>query len=404
MKTQYNWKMKPNGTRGAISVARGAISLAGLLLIAAALLLALTAPAGQAGVGGKRGVDTMTVNLYVGGGTGRVLALDPTDTNYVVNLVQTVTGIFYEIAASQPEVRLQGVADRIAARMPDIVAVQEASLIRLQSPGDLLVGGATPATNAVFDYLEILVNALQARGAHYAVVSSADELDVELPMFNLQTGTVDDARLTDREAILVRADLPPSQLRVSRPQNGNFVNAIPIPAMGLSVTRGWCSVDAFIRGQNLRFVCAHLEEETAPQIQMLQAQELLSGPANVNLPVILAGDFNADPLHRNGTQTYDLLSAAGFNDAWAAVHPTDLAGGLTWGHNEFLADPGTAFVWRLDLMLFRGAGFVPAYADVLDLGLNRTQPPLWGSDHAGVASGFLIQRAPFAKAAAKSSR
>jgi len=34
-------------------------------------------------------------------------------------------------------------------------------------------------------------------------------LDVELPMLNLQTQTIDDARLTDRDAILIRTDLPP---------------------------------------------------------------------------------------------------------------------------------------------------------------------------------------------------
>jgi len=404
MKTQDNCKMKQNARRTVNPIAPGAKSLARLLLIAAALAWAGTAPAGQTGIGGKRGVDTMTINLYVGGGTERVLALDPTDPNYVSNLVYTVTGIYYEIGASQPAVRLQGVADRIAATMPDIVAVQEASLIRLQSPGDLVVGGTTPATNVVFDYLAILMNALQARGAHYAVASTADEMDIELPMFNLQTGTMDDARLTDREAILVRADLPPGQLRITNPQSGNFASAIPLPALGLSVRRGWCSVDAFIRGQDLRFICTHLEEETAPQIQLLQAQELLNGPANVKLPVVLGGDFNADPLQRNGTQTCDALFAAGFKDAWAITHPADPAGGLTWGHDEFLADPAAAFVWRIDLVLFRGEGFAPTYADVVDSGLNRTQPPLWGSDHAAVTAGFLIQRAPFVKAAARSSK
>lgn len=373
-----------------------------LALIAISLALAASAPGGEAGVGGKRNFETMTVNLYVGGGTGRVLALDPTDPAYVSNLVFTVTGVFYEIVASQPVARLQGVADQIAARLPDVVAVQEASLIRNQSPGDLVVGGTTPATNVVFDYLEILVSALNARGAHYVVASSAEELDVELPMFNLQTGTIDDARLTDRDAILVRTDLPPGQLRLSHPQHGNFAHVIQIPAIGLTVQRGWCSVDAFVRGQTFRYICTHLEEETFPQLQLVQALDLLSGPANVSLPVILAGDFNADSLDRTGTQTYDVLVAAGFKDAWAVTHPNDLGGGLTWGHDEFLADPATAFVWQLDHVFCRGDGFVPSHADVLDLELDRPQPPLWASDHAAVSAGLLIERAPFAKVAANS--
>jgi len=159
-----------------------------LILVAALLSPTLRLWSGAVDVGGKRHVDTMTVNLYLGAGTGPLLALNPSDPNYLANLVATVTGIYQEVVASQPAVRLQGVADEIASRRPEIVAVQEASLIRIQSPGDLVVGGTQPATQVQFDYLQILVDALVARGAPYAVVSAADELEVELPMLNLQSG------------------------------------------------------------------------------------------------------------------------------------------------------------------------------------------------------------------------
>jgi endonuclease/exonuclease/phosphatase family metal-dependent hydrolase len=362
---------------------------AGLLLTVMLASSVAAAPGAPLGVGGKRGVDTMNVNLYVGGGIGRIIALDPTDPAYVSNLVYTVTGVFYEIVASEPGTRLQGVADRIAARMPDLVAVQEASLIRNQSPGDLVVGGSTPATNVVYDYIAILVEALKARGAHYAVASSTEEVDVELPMFNMQTYTVDDVRLTDRDAILVRTDLPPGQLRVSNPQGGHFTYMIELPTV--SVPRGWCSVDVFMRGEKFRYVCAHLEEETVPQIQMLQAIELIDGLANIGLPVILSGDFNADPLHRNGVETYDAFVAAGFDDAWAELHKADPAGGLTWGHDEFLADPSVPMIWRLDVVWFRGFGLAPTESKVIDIALDRVQPPLWASDHAAVTADFRVQ-------------
>src|ERR1051326_8054872 len=157
------------------------------------------------GLGGD--FDTMTVNLYLGSGTERVLALNPSDPGFITNLVATVTGVYYEILASQPQIRLGGVAKTVAARHPEILAVQEASLLRNQSPGGLILGGDNPATNVVFDYLQMLVDDLAARGLHYAVASSIDEFDVELPSLNLQTGTIDDLRLTDRDAILVRTDL-----------------------------------------------------------------------------------------------------------------------------------------------------------------------------------------------------
>jgi endonuclease/exonuclease/phosphatase family metal-dependent hydrolase len=363
--------------------------------IATAIMLAMvlgasttTTPAGPLSVSGKRGVGTMNANLFVGGGIDRVIALDPTDPEYLSKLVSTVTGVYYQIVASQPDIRLQGVADRIAARMPDLVAVQEASLIRNQSPGDLVVGGTTPATNVVYDYLAILVDALKARGAHYAVASSTEEVDVEMPMFNVLTGEIDDARLTDRDAILVRTDLPPGQLRVSNPQGGQFTYMIELPTV--KVPRGWCSVDVFVRGAIFRYVCAHLEIETVPQIQMLQAVELMDLLANVNLPVILSGDFNSDPLYRTGTQTYDVFGAAGFADAWGTLNAANPAGGLTWGHDEFMADPTVPFIWRLDLVLYRGNGLVPTQSEVLDLTLDREQPPLWASDHATVTADFAF--------------
>jgi endonuclease/exonuclease/phosphatase family metal-dependent hydrolase len=361
------------------------------LLAAALLVTALPAVAGPVCVGGKRGLDTMTVNLYIGGGIERVVALDPTDPDYLTKLVSTVTGVYYEVVASQPDVRLGGVADAIAARMPDIVAVEEGTLVCIQSPGDLIVGGTTPATNVVFDYVQILEDALAARGAHYAVVSTSDEWDVEMPMFNLETGGIDDVRQTDREAILVRTDLPRGQLRVWNPQDGHFTNVIVYPAIGLKVTRGWCSTDVSVRGQTFRYICAHLEEETAPQIQLLQAKELLCGPAKTFLPVLLCGDFNADPLHRDGSTVYDKFTGAGFRDAWADTHRRNLAGGLTWGHDELLADPTVPFNRRIDLVFYRGCGLMPVQSDVLDLWLGREEPPLWASDHAAVSAAFRLQ-------------
>jgi Endonuclease/Exonuclease/phosphatase family len=383
--------VKLSTLRNLPEAAKGAVGLIAALLLAATLS-STAAPADKSG--GQRSFSTMTINLYNGGGTSRVLALDPADPNYLSNVVFTVTGIYYEIVASQPAARLQRTADEIATRLPDIVSVVEGTLIRTQSPGDLMLGGLVPATHVVFDYVQILTNALAARGVHYALASIAYEIDVEMPMFNLQTGLMDDVRWTDREVILVRTDLPRGQLRVSHPRNGNFTNVIQIPSLGLSVARGWCSVDVFSRGQVFRYVCAHLEEETVPQLQALQARELLASLAHTALPVVLAGDFNSDGLHRDGTSAYDLFPAAGFHDTWAELNPANPAGGLTWGHDEFLADPTKLFDRRIDFVFFRGARFVPAVAHVIDLNLSRPEAPLWASDHGVLSVVLQIKGGP----------
>jgi len=383
------WLWSLRGRSGAL------VPAACLLLLITLLASVLPAQAGDRYAVGPHTLKTMTVNLYIGTGTESITALDPTDPNYLMNLVTAVTGTYYELLASQPPVRLQAVADQIAARKPDIVAVEEATLLRLQSPGDLVAGGTTPATDVVLDYLQILVDSLNARGAHYAVVSVGYEWDIEMPMFNLETGGIDDVRQTDREAILVRTDLPSGQLTTWNPQHGNFANLLEIPGLGISLTRGWCSVDVSTRGDTLRYICAHLEEETAPWIQVLQAKELIAGPAKTWLPVVLVGDFNSDPLHRDrpwiDPTAYPRILMAGFLDTWAVLHPFRPAGGLTWGHDEFLADPTLPFDRRIDFVFFRGPGILPLKAEPIDLVLGRTEPPLWASDHAALAAELLIR-------------
>ena len=383
---------KHEATEGASSP-RVTIKPRGVVWFALGLVVVLSVGSLSAADGSKRGLETMTFNLYFGGGTEKILALDPTRPDYPSNLVFAVTQVYYEILGSQPALRMQAVADQIAEKQPHIVAVEEAALLRLQSPGDILTGGNTPATNVVADYLELLISALEARGAHYAIVASSSEFDVEMPMLNLQTGSIDDARLTDREAILVRTDLPRGHLRVSHPMSGHFTNVVQIPSLGLAIDRGWCSVDVVLRGQVFRYVCAHLEEETYPELQVLQAAELLNGPAKVSRPVILAGDFNADPLGRDGSVAYPSFVNAGFSDTWAGVRPAEFASGLTWGHDEFLADPSVRFNRRIDFVFVRGGRFVPTHAEVLDISLDRTERPLWASDHAGLAAGFQFGKA-----------
>src|SRR5439155_1730547 len=94
------------------------------------------------------------------------------------------------------------------------------------------------------------------------------------------------------DAILVRTDLPRGQLRGGNAQHGNFKNVVQIPSIGRSVLRGGCSVDVFVRGEQFRYICTHLEEETVPQIQLRQAQEVLSGPPRTQ-PTLWAYDHAA---------------------------------------------------------------------------------------------------------------
>jgi len=355
-------------------------------LTAAVAIGATSASARPPDLSGKRSFTCFQANAYIGGEIANVLTLDPSDPDFLAKLVQTVTETYLQIIVSDPPARMAVLARQIALAQPELVALEEVTRIEKapatpQGPGEFTVQ---------YDFLDLLLNTLADLEMPYQVAVVTPEMDVTLPFIDIDSLQPAYARAIDREVILVRSDLPPGTLHLTNPQTGHFATRIQFPELGVSVDRGWCSVDVFSRGELFRFICTHLETEAAIPIQFAQAQELLAGPANVNLPVVIAGDLNADPFHRNGSPTYDLFPQAGFQDAWPGAHPDDPEGGLTWGHDPDLADPDIPFVRRIDLVLYRAPGFVPTQIDVFDIALDRTEPPLWFSDHAAVGASFTL--------------
>jgi len=331
----------------------------------------------------KSGIKAFTANLYVGSDLMGAMTVKPSDLQ---GGIDTVTGIYANIVQSDPPARMAGIASKIAAEQPDLVGLVEVytlykAPLTKDGPGEF---------KTVFDFLDLLQQTLAAQGTYYRVASVSTEADITLPMNDLATGGLAMARLVDHEVILVKAGLPPVSLKTGNSQSGHFNSFISLPSIPLNVYRGWCSVDVLSRGEKFRFICSHLETEAIPALQFAQAQELLAGPANTKLPVILVGDFNTDPLSRDWTFTYPLFGEAGFKDSWLELNSKNPEGGLTWGHDELLADPSHAFETRIDLILYRGGHFVPARASVLDATLNSTNPPFWGSDHAALSVDFRV--------------
>jgi|SRR5216684_8942764 len=115
-------------------------------------------------------------------------------------------------------------------------------------------------------------------------------------------------------------------------------------------------------------------------IQVAQANELLQGPGNTDLPLVFVGDLNSNA-DGSSTPTYGNLIAAGFADVW------NIAGsgsGFTCCQADDLLNPISSLSSRIDLVLFRGD------FDVIDVDIvgedpdDRTPSGLWPSDHAGV--------------------
>jgi endonuclease/exonuclease/phosphatase family metal-dependent hydrolase len=168
-------------------------------------------------------------------------------------------------------------------------------------------------------------------------------------------------------------------------QKGNFVAALVLPIAGANVTfpSGWIAIDAKLRGKTYRFVTTHLETFSA--VQAAQTSELLSGPLNTDLPVVLAGDLNSDahaPSFANGP-AYGMLVSAGFLDVWNMLHPNDP--GLTWP--LFGEDPPlgpASLIERIDLVLAKGSG-------IQATGILRTGTTApFASDHVGLVADFTL--------------
>jgi endonuclease/exonuclease/phosphatase family metal-dependent hydrolase len=334
--------------------------------LAALLVLALW-PAAAAGHG--RQVTAMTRNLFIGTDLGPVFSAQT-----LPQLLTATTTAFLEVQATRFPERAEAIADEIAETRPDVIGLQEAVIVRTDTPAD---GPATPAEVVVHDYLAALQAALAARGLRYAAVATVVNGDHELP-----TALGFDVRATDRDVLLVRTDRRP-RLKVANGAGANFAARLVIPTLlgPFQLPRGWTSVDLKLRGERFRVVNTHLEAAGGP-VQVAQGQELLAGPAATALPTILLGDFNSRA-DGTGTPTYGQLVAAGFEDAWGAAQPGDP--GLTCCWETHLLSPLPPFDERIDLVLARG-GFDVLGAEIVgeDPVADRTVSGLFHSDHAGV--------------------
>lgn len=315
-------------------------------------------------------VIVMTQNLYLGTDIDIVLSA-PSPNELSARVAQAWSSI---LATRFPE-RAGALAERIAAVRPHLVGLQEVALFRIQSPGDFGAGNPTPAREVAFDYLSLLLSELKARGLAYRTVATCTGVDAELP-----SATGDDIRMTDRNAILARADV-----EISNAQARNFSVNLTVHVGGpkglpLTILRGWASADATVSGRKFRFVNTHLERDAFPVIQMAQTDELLKTLDSVTFPVVLVGDFNS-AADGSVTATYENLIGAGFTDVWGRRRA-----GFTCCQDSDLLNPTSRRNRRIDLILVRGGLAVTTARIVGGDPADRTPSGLWPSDHAGVVA------------------
>jgi len=346
---------------------------------------------------GAPGLSVLTWNVYYGADLDVLLE----DGGF---LPVQVAAVFAQVQATAAAERADAMAALIADAPPDLIGLQEVARYATQTPGDFLdATGAVsnPFPNAdveVFDFLDLLVDALAARDLDYVVASRTTTFDVELPMYDgSPLPPWSDLRLTESVAILARSDLS-----ISNGDGDVFAVNLPVDVGGfsLAIVKGWASVDATVKGRAYRFVTTHLEPaDLGPDhavvpaveaIQLAQAAEVRDGPADFDGPVILTGDLNTEP-GGGSTDTYEIMEEAGFVDTWLVGRRR--GAGFTANQSADLTNADSELWHRVDYVLYRDAftaegrpfrGSVHVERLGEEQG-DRTVPTgLWPSDHAGV--------------------
>lgn len=253
-------------------------ALAALLAFMAIVAIASAAEAKRSGPNNPN-VSVMTRNLYLGTD---LLAIATAPT--LAEFEQRATAGFEQVQATDFPARAQSIAREVKRTKPDLIGLQEAALWRT-GPKD---GAATPATEVAYDYVALLLAALDEVGLRYSVASSTDEADIEGP-----TSGGFDVRLTMRDVVLVSDRR--KGLEVTGRGGANYAARVPLPTVAgvFTVLRGYAYADLELGERDFRFVDTHLEAflEAA---RVAQAQELVApgGPVQ-GQRVIVVGDMNS---------------------------------------------------------------------------------------------------------------
>ena len=341
-------------------------------------------------------IQLMNWNIYVGANVDIVLsATDPLD------MAIKVAAAYDTLQMTNFPERAAAIARQVAKFKPHVIGLQEVSLIQRFVPGE-----PYPADH--YDYLEILLDALADRKQNYMLADSIHNPDVIVPRlagFDANGAPVIDyVRVLDSDVILVRDDVS-----FSDSIKDNYQFNLSIPDLGVSLPRGYVSINAEVNGRNYRIVNTHLEAFAEP-FRYAQVQELVATFAGESLPVIMLGDFNTNnpsPPSPYNDATYQFMTeSAGYYDTWEYNLYGNQSDGMTYGHASSLMNPVADLYERIDFIFAGNTGpgtgwhpVGPVYAEVVgEEQADRTASGLWPSDHAGlVARLHLSPVVPFAE-------
>jgi endonuclease/exonuclease/phosphatase family metal-dependent hydrolase len=343
--------------------------------VAMVMIATVPATASEAEATGRR-FKPMTYNVYLGANLQPLFGVTDPD-----ELMRRAAEVLAHVDRVDFNVRAVALAREIIDADPDVVALQEVSLWRTaprSNPGDITVR---------YDFLKILLDELALQGAGYRAAVVNPTFSGQLPISATTLGL-----FTDRYAIIVRSDVPASELSTGDSAQGTYQAALTVPILDqtLAVRRGWASIDVHVRDRWYTVIDTHLEA-FVPAIREAQVAELVGMIAAADHPVVLAGDLNVYPegYRAVDAEEWQLFDSVGLVDSWVEAGE---APAFTAGQSDDLDNVSSALDNMVDFVLHDSAGTVEAVdgsghiaGEELD-DRTDTVPSLWPSDHAGVVA------------------
>ncbi len=333
--------------------------------------------------------EVMTYNAYLGANLQPLFQAKDLD-----ELKRLATEAYAHVHQVDFNLRAVAIARQIVQAEPEVVALQELSFwqeVLKSNPSEL---------RTRYDFLQILLDELERQGQPYEAESVIETFSSDpVPINDPDVAAV---KWTDRNAIIVRADLPAADLSTANAMGAKFATYLPLTIVGtpIKATRAWTSVDVQVRGAWFRVFDTHFEAYS-PLVRFAQVAELVRLMSASPYPIVLAGDINLYPQSAGRPEdqpAWNLLTGAGFVDTW--VESDGAFPAYTAGQPDDLdCTLASTLDNTVDFVLHNADGYVDAVRhsgeivgedpdDCTDS--TATTPRLWPSDHAGVVVGLHI--------------
>ncbi|MBM3720805.1 MAG: hypothetical protein FJW47_02765 [Actinobacteria bacterium] len=243
-------------------------------------------------------LTVMSRNIYLGADVGVALDLIP-------NFPAAAQFMWDQVKKTDFTKRANKLAAEAALDKPALIGIQEATTWYCKK-------NLWSEKVAVFDFLAQFIEATQANGTSYSL-ASFDGVDAFNPGYSIAVipylTKVEDPDLflslfgstsaacgfTIGDAILVRDDLKKNIVQVGNTEYDATYSIVPTI---MTIYRGYTWVDFKVNGSLVRVISTHLEsiwDENKVPNSALQATQLIEDLKGAKMPLIVMGDFNADP-------------------------------------------------------------------------------------------------------------